>query len=551
MALGFELGEARRNRLLRRVDWRFLLRDPQPAKTLCLADGALHDAVSLISDQVVSGRAMDAADADLAVAVNPDGATLRKAWAGLASDGWCYTEWHGLGSPGPAGIRRRLHAAGFAQVRCYTAWRSPDQCQLWLPLDAPGVRRFFRHRPFPFPSPLRRLRGHGARLVASMAWRVGAGRPICAVAQRLESPAAGAPATAAAPHQREPSGAPGADPEPPFFETIRAEWNRWGLGDGRPQFAWALATGGRRSIAKVVGLVFTERNSRPRLVVKLARVPESIAGLTREATALRALAAVGHAGFPGVPRFLFQSRVADTTAVGQTALSGLPLVGLVGRRTYRALAMAGTEWLAHLANATHAPAPVQRRRIEPVVAEFCECFAPLVGVDQARAMRDVAARLESLPSVSEHRDFAPWNVFLMPDRQLAVLDWESSDLAGLPVLDLEFFLTFLALSLHGFGHAPRSTAEEQRFFRCHRDAMDPSTFAGRVHQECVALYCHRVGLGAELLHPLRLFGWMLHARTEYERLVADAGGPPGPPALGRSVFLQFWREELRRCDRAP
>lgn len=551
MALGFELGEARRNRLLRRADWRFLLPDPKPAKALCLADGALREAVVLISGQVVSGRAMDAADADLAVAVDPDRATLRRAWAGLAAGGWCYTEWHALGSPGPTGIRRRLHAAGFTRVRCYTAWRSPDQCQLWLPLDAPGVREFFRHRPFPFPDRLRRLRGHGARILASMAWRFGARRPICAVAQRLESQAAGAPAIASAPRRLGPSRGPDAAPEPPFFETIRAEWKRWGLGAGRPQLAWALATGGRRSISKVVGLVFTARSSRPQLVVKLARVPESIAGLMREATALRALAAVDRGGVAGVPRFLFQTGIADTTAVGQTALAGRPVVGLVGRRTYRALAMAGTEWLAHLANATQAPAEADRRRIAPVVAEFSECFAPVIEAHQARAMRDVAAVLQSLPSVSEHRDFAPWNVLLTLDRQLAVLDWESSDLAGLPALDLEFFLTFLALSLHGFGHAPRSPAEEQRFYRCQRDALDPSTFTGQVHQECVRLYCDRIGLNAGLLHPLRLFGWMLHARAEYERLVADDGGspPPRPATLGRSVFLQFWRNELRRCDR--
>jgi aminoglycoside phosphotransferase (APT) family kinase protein len=337
--------------------------------------------------------------------------------------------------------------------------------------------------------------------------------------------------------------------EPPFVETIRTEWTAWGFGPGPPRLAWALATGGRRSISKVVGLIFAEGGSRPLLAVKMARVPESIAGLTREATALRALAGLGPGGQPGVPRFLFQTGGAYTTAVGETAVWGTPLSGLVRPRTYRDLAITAAEWLARLACDTRAPAPAGRQRIAPVLAEFGECFAPIIGADQMRATQDMVAPLEALPRVFEQRDFAPWNVFITPERTLAVLDWESSELAGLPALDLVYFLTFLALSADGLGHAPRSTVEAESFLRRYREGTDPSTFIGRVHQECLNLYCQRIGLEAGLLRPLRLFAWMLHARSEYERLVADDRGLPTREALRRSVFARFWVEELRRCGR--
>jgi hypothetical protein len=40
---------------------------------------------------------------------------------------------------------------------------------------------------------------------------------------------------------------------------------------------------------------------------------------------------------------------------------------------------------------------------------------------------------------------------------------------------------------------------------------------------------------------------MLHARSEYEQFAADAGGPPTPERLGRSVFLAWWEEEVRHA----
>ena len=80
------LPEQTRNGLLRRVDWRFLLPNPSPAKTVCFATGALADAVALISDVVVTGGDGLTADCDLAVTVDPDETTLRAAWAALRLD---------------------------------------------------------------------------------------------------------------------------------------------------------------------------------------------------------------------------------------------------------------------------------------------------------------------------------------------------------------------------------------------------------------------------------------------------------------------------------
>src|SRR6266568_8193528 len=79
--------EAERNWLLRRADWRFLLPGPRPAKSVCFTNGRLAQAVAMICDQVFKPSQHLGSECDLAVAVNPDQATLAAAWAALRPGG--------------------------------------------------------------------------------------------------------------------------------------------------------------------------------------------------------------------------------------------------------------------------------------------------------------------------------------------------------------------------------------------------------------------------------------------------------------------------------
>ena len=45
--------EPERNRLLRRIDWRFLLADPQPQKVVSFAGGSMDEALRLVGAVVV------------------------------------------------------------------------------------------------------------------------------------------------------------------------------------------------------------------------------------------------------------------------------------------------------------------------------------------------------------------------------------------------------------------------------------------------------------------------------------------------------------------
>ena len=245
-------------------------------------------------------------------------------------------------------------------------------------------------------------------------------------------------------------------------------------------------------------------------------------------------------GHPGVPRLLFCDERSGGLALGETALPGRPLFALLTRATYRDLALRAADWLAALA-APPAARPVGStgRLVEAAVRDFATAFAPVVDRAELQMTDRLVAPLADLPSVLEHRDFSPWNVHVAPDGHFVAYDWESAEPAGLPLNDLVYFLAYLAFFYDraiDSGRCPES----------YRRARDPATFTGGVHRECLTRYADRLGLDAEEVRGLHALTWLIHARSEYLRFAADAGGPPPAAALRHSLFLALWRQELRR-----
>jgi aminoglycoside phosphotransferase (APT) family kinase protein len=145
--------------------------------------------------------------------------------------------------------------------------------------------------------------------------------------------------------------------------------------------------------------------------------------------------------------------------------------------------------------------------------------------------------LAGLPSVPEHRDFSPWNVHLAADGGIVVHDWESAEPVGLPLMDLVYFLAYLAFF-------QRSVTDTEHCAEVYRESRDPATAIGSVHADAIARYADRVGLDHAHVRGLHVLTWLIHTRSEYLRFAADAGGSPAPTALNRSLFLALWREEL-------
>jgi SAM-dependent methyltransferase len=541
------LPEKARNRLLRRVDWRFLLPDPLPERSICFTNGLLEEAVKLISKSTVQIWDDSSPQCDLAVAVNPDRATLQAAFKVLRPGGALYSEWYSPLAWGPRGIRNWLEKLGFEKVDCYWAWPLPyrEAAQFWLPYEAPAALSYFlksRSRPVS-------LKEKAGKTLLYNIWRLGRLTglvlPVCVVSikpalalstgQALARPPASNYLEAA----RSPLPQSQVEVKPGVEEIIRAGWQTWGFGVTQTKLSWLLLTGGRRSISKVVGLVFASQEAKPRLAVKMPRIVEAIPALYQEAANLAAVHSARPGGFPGVPRVLFCERQGESLVLGETVLTGLPLFTQLRRDNYRELALKATDWLVDLAGQPELEprSAWWDRLVEPALQEFNESFGSILGQGSLQKARDILAGLGPLPAICEHRDFSPWNVMLADDGELVVLDWEGAELHGLPAMDLIYFLTYLAFFL--------DNALDSDFLKeSYQAVLEPTTFTGRVFSECTARYASRLGLDPSTLRPLRLLTWIFHSRSEYRHFTADMAEKPGDKLLKRSLFVSLWEAEL-------
>jgi len=198
-----------------------------------------------------------------------------------------------------------------------------------------------------------------------------------------------------------------------------------------------------------------------------------------------------------------------------------------------------TEWLATLAG--HAQPCLRSdwwdQLIEATVGEFERNFGRVIDLAKIQTTRAILATLCDLPLVCEQRDCSPWNILIADDGGLVILDWESAEPRGLPMLDLVYFLTYLIFFLDG-------ALESKRFTESYRTLLDPATFTGRIVADCQQIYMDCVGLDPIVLRPLRLLTWLIHSRSEYQRFVAESAGQPDPTDLRRSLFVSLWEEEL-------
>jgi hypothetical protein len=489
------LTEEARNQLLRRVDWRFLLRQEAEPRVHGLGNGDLARAVELVSRSAAEGERTD-----LAVMVDPGRRALADAFAALEPGGSVYAEWTRPQVGGMRRVRRRLEASGFEDVRRYWHWPRHGRGQeFWLPLDAPGAIGFFL-------AP-RRFGGSRSRGILTVAWaflnRLGLLFPVSTIARK---------------------------PGHGLDAVERAALDR---SNERTPLSWILLSGGRRRINKVIGLGFLGKGTRPALVVKFARTATEESLVEHESRVLQELER-SRPGLAGAPRALFLERRCGRLALGETALEGEPLIWRLDRASFGRMCSLVTAWLVELAG--RGQERVGLRTVEEPLERFARDYAALVAPEEIERAHAALSQLAELPSTFEQRDCSPWNVLLSGER-VSVADWESAEPQGLPVLDLVYFLTHAAL--HVSGALDRGPAAP-----CYLETLDPHTALGAVVARCETLYCDRVGIDPVLVPSLRLLCWTIHTRSEHARFELDAAGPPPPQLLQVGRFFELWRAEL-------
>lgn len=512
--------EETRNRLLRRMDWRFFLPGFRPRRGVAFAAGALADATAVMCEDVLSPPAGDTCDLATLEELSPE--SLRAAAASLRPGGICYVEWRAALRRPIGVLRRRCAAAGLELVDCVAPWPHPARAlpTLWVPLTAGGALRHFIVNGSHPRTRAKRYRGIVRRALWSVRGRLGLTAPAALIARRPGAVDAG--------------GGPAGD----AAAYVATRWERWGLGRRPASLSSLLLTGGRRSSNKVVALIFAGRSATPRVALKLARSRDSAPAVEAEGEVLRTIER-RYGSLPGVPRCLAVENTGDGAVLAETALIGTPLPAQLGPETYRAFALRGTEWLAALAAHDRRATELPGRIVEPVRRAFEGAYAGIADPSAVAACTVRLAALGPLPVVLEQRDFSPWNLLVGPGGALQVLDWESAEPRGLPALDLVYFLTYLTF------YVERARTLEQ-YRRSYRMLLDPASVRGAVFHECLALYAGRVGVPAAGIPALRLICWMLHSRSELRRQEEDAGGAPSEATLREGLFLALWEEEMHR-----
>jgi hypothetical protein len=488
------------NRLLREVDWRFLLRNPEPPR---LAPLGSEPTAAL---KLIAGEAAAAGEATLAVLGFPRRRQLAAARAALGPGGEVVCLWRRPRLGGQRRARARLRRAGFGEVR--THWAGPGRrsaVQFWLPLDSAAAKaHLLASRP---------PRGAAQRLLRPL-WRLADRLGLLAPACAIGSLAGGAEA-----------------------DEIDALLPR--------QAPALLLTGGHRSINKVVALPFPPGNAgTPSLAVKFARVEAADQALDREEEALRAIER-DHPGVRGVPAILARGRRSGRRALAESAVHGNPLLATLTPSSFGEISQLVASWLPGLVGASpRPPAEWRSRLVEEPLATFEANFGAVLSPGAGEQLRASLNGLEALPPACEHRDCSPWNVVLGSDGAPGLLDWESAEPRGLPGLDLAYFLANCVFVLDGALDSGRTRESYQRLLA--GDSPHSATTAARE-----AEYGERTGLGADALQRLRLLAWLIHSRSDHRHLTMAAAGPPSPEALRGAPYLGLVEVELETARSRP
>ena len=489
------------NVLLRRVDWRFLLSNPKPAKSIIFGGTGLKEPLTIISECVIEASTdLKDSDFELAVASEPNTETIQKIFSALKPGGDCYVEWLLTPFARTKSLEAKLAAAGFCNIKSYIP--IPNQIQhpakIWVPLNAPeainySLKLYFKNngkKTF-----IRRIR--------EILWLLGP-KPIAAFPWLLSS-----------------------RPNNLLISTVAQKPT---LHPKNHQTTSKLMlTEGEDLDNKPTLFPFIKGERNPSSVIKTTRVARYAYQLENETKTLQSLER--YPGLSGIPKVLFADYSSGFFTVGETFIEGIQVSKIITKGNYRDLALKTTSWLIKLGMETKMPNQYGSRLAHSMLSELTTHLN--ISEEIVEETRPIINNLRFRYSVCGHRDLAPQNVLMDAKGNLGVIDWEESSLIWVPALDLIFFLTLQNFYLE-------NAWETGKYLEAYRNLLNPATFAGGVFNECLNLYSSQFEIDFEDRRALRILAIMTWLHAHMPDFINN------PSHLANNVFYNLWEEELIR-----
>ena len=521
----------------RTADWRFLLRTFTPKTAVCFGGDQLAAQTACFSATLLSeDAARDRRSCELAVSASMDEGTLRGMWAALADGGTCYVETRHPRLEPLWAVRRRLRSIGFHDVQFFLPRRiqQDEAPRAWVPLDRLAASLVITPE-MSSSGTARRIARAVRRIGRFVGAKLGAAEALVMVAHR---PVRHRDTQA----HRDPIGetADVAGDTLAIPAIVRRHWSEVSPDPLPKRLTVLLTAPGGEHANKLVAVVLDERSSSPRLVVKLPRSGAAVAAFAREAEALARL----HERRPGlrtVPRLLFTHRYEGGLALAQSYVHGVPMSQRFTARRHETLARKMSDWAVELVDREVGDTAAHTHIVDSTLAEFERTFGRVLDAGMLREACDQVTTLGPLPRAFEQRDFSPWNILMSRGGELSVVDWESAEPDGLPVMDLWYGLTYLAFYRSG-------AMGSGDYVDAYRSLLDAHTVSGAIAADTLLAYLSATRVSKDSVRPLRLLCWMLHSRSEYRQMRRAARGSPTDESLRAGLFVRLWTAEMRHAS---
>lgn len=546
--------------VVRRADWRFLLDNPTPQKSIVFEEGLLADAVSMISMSTVAAvNNYSGNDCDLAVAVNPTEKLLAAINSSLKPGGTSYLEWQVNDFFHTSTIIDKLRSSGFDYIKLYLPKPEPDRIytNIWIPIDCKSAVEFAVIKNFSIETNNRFKQS--AKIMRYLLWKVMPNLlttyPYFLGFKRKYTIASIASKCIPAPHQmtrqdihydRIGNKMNDGNLYRVIDTTIKKEWRQLGL-ESNPDKISTLMLCNEGKKDKVILYIFADENRTPSLVVKIPRTKDSIPVVSIEARNIASL----QAGFPDleeIPRALFCIDNGALFAKARSYVDGVPLIapGVVNERNRRDISLRVTSWLIEFARNTTTDAPPDWREslVDPVLSILMSLFSSKLSPEQLQETRRIVSQLSLSSLVWEHRDLNLGNIILDHDRKVGLIDWEFARPGGLPAADLICFLT----NLNARFEKPQ---QERDFGESYRNMLDISTPAGSIFNECIELYLSELNISKSEIGSIRLLTWLiqLYRRVEERyKLVNPHQKLSLPLNLQEDITSGLWEVALWKVE---